>query len=287
MIKDGHEDPDPRNKVLTDLTKFMNNCKDDGYEVILGIDANEAMEVNESKIKKFMEVNGLHDIHHTLVKDLPTTTRVGSRHRIDFLFASERLLQWIRSAGTGAIDDGIQSDHILLWADFDMSGFLGCGLGSHNNSQSRPFAFDNIEIREKFIANLKEAFDKHNVPKQIRTLEVELKVHGISTERARKYNAIDKDIVRATKAALNQTVKQKQHGCPRSRALTEAGNRVLFWKSLLASANRGYPTTDKAKNLGKRLEIDVNAAAMKTTKQLDKATTKAWDELRECQLNAT
>ena len=35
------------------------------------------------------------------------------------------------------------------------------------------------------------------------------------------------------------------------------------------------------------MEIDVNAAAMKTTKQLDKATTKAWDELRECQLNAT
>ena len=287
MTKAGQTEPDPRNQVLTDLSRFMDESRSEGYEIILGIDANEAMEAKDSGIMKFAEKNGLHDIHEAVVRDLPLTTRIGSRRRIDFVFATEKILQWVRAAGYGAIDDGIQSDHILLWADIDFGGFFGGNPTANPPQQSRPFTFENVEIRNKFIEHLKVILDNQNVKSRIKKLELELELHGVNKGRIRQYNVIDNDITKAVKAAVKKTIKTKQHGCPRSKALTEAGNNVLYWKSLLSSANNEIPITEKAKKLGDRLGLDTSKSGELTSKQLDRQTDKAWRDLKECQANAT
>ena len=78
MIKDGKVDPDPRTQILTDLSRFMNGQRAEGYEVFLMIDANDDWEETNSPLKKFMEDNLLNDVHHTVVDAMPATTRIGS-----------------------------------------------------------------------------------------------------------------------------------------------------------------------------------------------------------------
>ena len=57
MIKEGKEAPDPRQQIMTDLTKFINNKRDDGCEIILMTDANESSTNEGSKWKIFLETS--------------------------------------------------------------------------------------------------------------------------------------------------------------------------------------------------------------------------------------
>ena len=84
MIKDGKSKPDPRNQVLKDMTKLINEKKEEGCEVIVMIDANESAEGPNSKWGEFMQENLLHDVQEMLVPILPQSTRTRSTRRIDF-----------------------------------------------------------------------------------------------------------------------------------------------------------------------------------------------------------
>ena len=67
-----------------------------------------------------MEENSLHNVHETVCDEVPTTTRLGSNSRIDFIMATDGILPCIRAAGFRSIHKAIVSDHILLSADVDM-----------------------------------------------------------------------------------------------------------------------------------------------------------------------
>ena len=103
------------------------------------MDINESAEVKNSKITTFMEKNSLHDVHRTTVRDIPITTRLGSRSRIDFRFAMEGAFQMVRAAGYHALHKRINSDHVMLWADFDFKEFFGGGQAKSSSTQAHKF----------------------------------------------------------------------------------------------------------------------------------------------------
>ena len=78
MIRDGRLNPDPRTQVLTDLTTFINEKKEEGCEVILMMDANDDWEEHNSKLATFIDENVLIDVHHNMLTHLPPTTRQSS-----------------------------------------------------------------------------------------------------------------------------------------------------------------------------------------------------------------
>ena len=59
------------------------------------MDANESVEAKNFKMSKFMERNSLHDVHKTTMRELPIMTRLRSRSRINFMFATEGILQMV------------------------------------------------------------------------------------------------------------------------------------------------------------------------------------------------
>ena len=63
MIKQGIEEPDPRNQVLKDLTTVIRKKREEGCEVILTMDANESTNNPRGKFSTFIQDNLLHDIH--------------------------------------------------------------------------------------------------------------------------------------------------------------------------------------------------------------------------------
>ena len=129
----GTVDPDPRNQVLEDLTTFIDDQKSKGYEVILMMDASESAKAKNSKITQFMERNSLHDVHKTIMRWILIMTRLGSRSRINFMFATEGILQMVWGIGYHALHTGINSDHIMLWTAFNFKKFFD---GSHTSPSS-------------------------------------------------------------------------------------------------------------------------------------------------------
>ena len=88
MIKDGKEAPDPCTQVLTDLTKFLNEKRDEGCGILVMVDANESSSKEGSKWKAFLANNGLEDLHELVLDKLPPTARIGSSTRIDCMAAT-------------------------------------------------------------------------------------------------------------------------------------------------------------------------------------------------------
>ena len=286
MVKDGKEKPDPRNQVLSDLTHFIDKAKLEGYEILLMLDANESIEERGSKFTKFVERNSLHDIHETIMSDLPSTTRLGSRHRIDFMLASERILEYVTNGGYAAVHEGIHSDHILLWADINMKEFFRGDAPRHVPPQAREFNCDNTKMRDKFLEELAEIHEHQRLSERIHKLETEFRVLGPTPQLVRRYNALDRELVESIKAAARRTVTRKQHGYARSPALVEAGGTVLFWRSVLSSKRHMMPITGKATRLGERNDIPLDKANDMTLGQTHKAVQAAWSSLRECQQQA-
>jgi len=276
MIKHGIEEPDPRNQVLKDLTTVIRKKREEGCEVILMMDANESTNDPRGKFSTFIQDNLLHDIHAQAIRELPPTTRVRSPSRIDFMLATEGVLEFVREAGYLALHEGLVSDHIMLWIEMDMKSFFGGEGPSIVPPQSREFSFDNIEMREKFLRELNDIHQHQAIPDRIRRLEIEYRLHGSSAERVQRYNELDREIIESIKAASRRTVKQKQHGHARSPALSRAGNEVLFWKSVLSSKRNDIPITSRAEVIARRNDMSFDEATAANRKEADDNVKRAW-----------
>ena len=130
--------------MLQDPTTFIDDQKSEGYKVILIMDTNESAKAKNSKITKFMERNSLHDVDKKTMHNLPITTRLGSRSRIDFIVATEEILQMAQGAGYCALHKGVNSDHIMLWVDFDFKEFFGGSQARPSSTQAHKFSYDNL-----------------------------------------------------------------------------------------------------------------------------------------------
>ena len=118
------------------------------------MDANESLKAKNSKISEFVAKKSLRDVHESRKIDLLITTCLGSKSRIDFILATEGILQMVRAVGYRSLHDGINSDHVMLWADFNLDEFFHGGQAWPSSPQYREFSFDNLQVWEKFLTEL-------------------------------------------------------------------------------------------------------------------------------------
>ena len=130
MYKEGELTPDPRNRILQDLTTLITSKRIEGNEIILSIDANESWEMPKSMLHNFMITNNLADIHYHKIPVLPITTWDGSTQRIDYMMATPGAMASTKQAGICSLHEGIISDHILLYADIDINEIIGGSIPS-------------------------------------------------------------------------------------------------------------------------------------------------------------
>ena len=124
MISNDIHNPNPKIIILCNLTRFIANKTMTGYEIILMMDANEDIDNHQLASEPSSQQTQLHNIHRTQLLIVPPTTRLNSCHRIDFIFASNTLC-FVQRSGFFPAHEGLVSDHIMLWINFDMASFLG------------------------------------------------------------------------------------------------------------------------------------------------------------------
>ena len=102
----------------------------------------------------------------------------------------------------------------------------------------------------------------------------------------RKYNAIDKELVRTANTALKATVPQKQHGYANSPVRADTGREVLLWKSILSSIRNIIPIVDEAYRLAAKVNINLPEIASIMERTAQQNLNKAQLQLKEIQANA-
>ena len=90
-----------------------------GHEVILSIDANEAVDSYRIDLPELLSQTALVDTISHAHGELAPKTYLRGQRRIDFVFASESLLPHLRRSGHLGILDAIPSDHVGIWLEFD------------------------------------------------------------------------------------------------------------------------------------------------------------------------
>ena len=113
----GTENIDPSKKFIEDLSEFINLKQAEGSLIIMSIDFNE--DVRKRKFQQFLRDTGLHNpILETHGDQCPATClRNDNKIPIDALVCSRGIQP--RHCGYSKPNDGVESDHLQLWADFD------------------------------------------------------------------------------------------------------------------------------------------------------------------------
>ena len=286
LYKEGELTPDPRNKLLQDLTTLITTHRNKGHEIMLNIDANESWAEPNSKLQTFMTLNDLNDTHHKLLTTLPTTTRQGSKQRIDYMLTTPGALNATKQCGIRSLHEGIISDHVMLFTDIDINHIIGSQIPQIVPPTAREFSYDNTKMRLQFMTELHKIHTHQNIPTRIKEICAQLQHAGPTKTIVKRYNKIDYEIMCSIKAAAKKTVK-RSHGYDRSPTLTEAGSAVLFWKSLYHSKTNQLGILPRTESLASLANENLTQAQHHTINDTKKQLQKAKLHLRDCQRNAT
>ena len=138
---EGNPTPYPRTQVIEDLTKFIQECKNQGDEIILCMDANEDLEdgehIQKGTITKLTQDNTLICAHEYL-GDKSGTSEISNK-RIDFMLVTPGVLPAIIRVGKRPYSEGITSDHRALYLDFGADTLFGIKNRRDGHHQSKKF----------------------------------------------------------------------------------------------------------------------------------------------------
>ena len=165
------------------------------------IDANESS-AQHTRWKAFMESNLLHNVQSTRVRSMPNSTRVGSSSQIDHLVATEGILRYVTADGFLRHHRALVSDHIMLWADINLKSLFGSVGPKITPPQARDVSYNNIEMREKFLHELKAIHGHQRIPQRVRHLETEFQLFGATPALVKRYNSLDAEIIDSIRAAI-------------------------------------------------------------------------------------
>ena len=119
LKQQGITNPNPRQQVLDDLDKMLQQWQDENNDIILMMDANSNLQ--DRALTQVLHKHKLNDalgIHHGY--NQPPTYARGTR-TIDYIFCSECIIDSISKCGILPYNELILSDHRALFIDIDIN----------------------------------------------------------------------------------------------------------------------------------------------------------------------
>ena len=89
LRKKGMKDPDPRNQILKDLTKLIEEYIPQGYHPMVIGDFND--DIDSTEMEKFMEDNLLIDIIADMHEEQPPRTYIHGSRRLDYILGDQHI----------------------------------------------------------------------------------------------------------------------------------------------------------------------------------------------------
>jgi hypothetical protein len=158
-----HEDPDPRKRILRDLTMTIKQWTSQQYEVILLWDANEGIHNPKSQLIDFMTKTNLSPAH----LQFPSASHTRGSQCIDFIMTTPGVREAISQAGYLPFYTGAwASDHRGVYIDIDIhklfqdsspNPYLRTTRNLNSNNKRQVFNFITSLNRSNSIPTLHDA----------------------------------------------------------------------------------------------------------------------------------
>jgi hypothetical protein len=280
----GNPNPDPRKSAIIDLIVEIERWKSEGAHVILGGDFNKNLGDTIDGLAHLSAVCKSTDVHaHSHGIDGEPSTYVRRQRRLDYVFATDGVMQYVRACGIEAFFSTIHSDHRGLFLDLDLIGLLGGEMANLLPVALRGIS-SNSPNQEKYINNAYKHLEDHNVINRGNTVfgALDQSTIPVCPKLLIVSNRINRDVTRAMLFA-EKTCQQPDRP-PWSEALHLASKAVRFWKTYVSGGRNSTDVSDTLSSICTTLEWDsIPQIPLKAARaELPQAQT----DLKACRANA-
>ena len=244
----------PRKAFLDDMEAYIQKCQDDGDDILLFLDANEAMSKHRSGIRKLVTNCGLLDIHATLFPHDNCASHRQGTEKIDFALGTPRVLECVLRAGILPFDDAFTSDHRTMFLDISIDDFfLGLSADPVNN-KLRSFTTKNNKHTQTFRSKVSTEWERRKITQKVKILS---RISKLPTDEIRKaklqemWDKLDDELTTIFQVAEKGLRIPTRTTRAWSPALAKAGAEKRYWRLQLSHAIKGttggFPMQQKAK----------------------------------------
>ncbi|CAJ1946156.1 unnamed protein product, partial [Cylindrotheca closterium] len=198
---------DRRKAFVDNLCKQITKWRDEGCEVVLGIDANEDVTVNAPQsIRHRFRACGLEEAilqHHP-----PQATHQRNQRNIPIDGIFTTLGVPILAGGYYAFDEFFNCDHCGLWIDIDLSASLGNFQPQKSKFKPQKLSLQDSRSVCKYLQLVHKGYAKYSIPERLNKLNkrIDHLGHQMTPSLVRKYNCLHRQMY---------TVKrQAEERCP-------------------------------------------------------------------------
>ena len=231
MREAGQVKANPRQAILQDMGKLVNEEIEKGRGVVVMMDANEPFLNGRSKATAIAEWASKHqlvDVHfHMHPEEIQTATYSRGRTKIDHILVSRELLPFITSAGMVAFNQIIQSDHRGLFLDIKLASYLRGDIAIMEARSARRLNSKRPKDALKYQTELAKSIAKMNAIDRLEAIE-KTAIEDRSSEWWKLVVQLDEEITAAMECAEAQI---KQRTLPFSDQLIQANLRFMYWST--------------------------------------------------------
>ena len=163
--------PDAQALFICDLVKFLGDLRDEGNNVVLGMDAND--DVRDGELTKALWEVGIFEavVSNHKEKSVPATCAKNTQQKpIDSIWTSPGLT--VLRCGFLPFHDrkGFQSDHRMVWSDICNEDLLGHRPQYIYRAPRAKERSNDPDIRDKFIQRCLKKYGNEDVINEFQTL---------------------------------------------------------------------------------------------------------------------
>jgi hypothetical protein len=231
--------PNPRKQFITDLTHEIKRWQLAGADIILGGDFNERLGDTHDGIASLASQYGLVDVHASNhgIQAEPNTYSRGTK-RLNYVFASPRILDYVDICGIEPFHSVIHTDHRGLFVDLDLQGLLGGEMSSILPPKLRGVSSHSTEPDKYIFALHKHLTDTSVFTKSAGAIKAARTYHRVPADLVKCINKFDR---RLTQGMLLAELRCRRKPKPAwSAALAAASTVVGFWKTQITGIQTGW-----------------------------------------------
>ena len=193
---------------------------------MLVIDSNDPTRRNITKLAIQTKMRDAHVTRHGNEGEPETYSR--GTERIDFMYATEKVLHAIRKCGIGSYGEICDGDHRHLFVDVDLEWLLGGKAPTMISATRRTLKTSSPKHMTKYCQVLRQQLERQNLALQQDLLVEDIQHTGrITATQQTELNRLDAALTEAKLEAERQSGKLAT--APWSPKLIQARRKVRYW----------------------------------------------------------
>ena len=205
------EEINTRQKMINNLSIFINFVQNETHQVLLLIDANKSIHSNSGGITTLIDKTKLIDPITNMhgATDEPNTHKRGTT-RIDFILCTMGISSFITRSGILSFDFITTTDHQVLYIDIQLKLYLQDPLHTINDMSYRLLSTSNPKGVIAYKKHLLKHSQKNHTTTRVNNIQKEIDLNYLKDKELKTIHIIDHELTSGVLQA-EQRIKNTNH----------------------------------------------------------------------------